>query len=350
MAFFNRFSRNYKDIDQSTKHSLDDFINRSDNKGKCCECLSPSVTFVSITFKCVLCSRCGHAHIDNMPNSVVKSTVYKESWNKQDLKTLKNSGGNRENYKIYNGKNQPFPYDADIDKVEVDKYLRDKYIFGNYMTKVDERYLYNNICSDDDVFEDNSTSKRGSVQHSSFNSKIDNKPDLPSKPRPNTKNFNPSSAVFTGEDQFTSQHNSSSYMAEPQFTSQPKPAVFDGSFDYQPYNNNAYGYIQPDVFEKVREQQVYQQQVMTQPSNQHQEIMNMYSQPGVYQSGVEIGPNNPQYQDILNQQNLIQQQQSHQQQLQQQQLQQQQLQQQQQMMLQQQMFQQNQMNNNNGFY
>lgn len=68
--------------------------------------------------------------------------------------------------------------------------------------------------------------------------------------------------------------------------------------------------------------------------NQQQQIMYMYSQPGVYQSGVEIGPNNPQYQQILNQQQLIQQQQY----------------QQQQMAMQQQMYQQNQQNNNTGFY
>lgn len=340
MSFFNRFNRNYNDIDQSTKYSLDDFINRSDNKGKCCECLSPSVKFISITFKCLLCSRCGNAHIDNMPKSVVKSTVYKESWNRQDFKTLKSSGGNRENYKIYNAKNQPFPYDGDIDKVEVDNYIKEKYIYGSYMNKVKEKLLYNKLCDDDEI-EKSAPTLKSSRSYTNLKNKDKNKPSLPSKPRPDTKNFNPSQAVFTGEDQFNSQSNTYTSMFEPQFTSQPKPAVFDGSFDYQPvYTNNGQSYIQPEAMEKVREQQFYQQQVMNQPSHQHQEIMNMYSQPGVYQSGVEIGPNNPQYQEILNQQQLIQQHQYHQHQMQQQQ----------QMMLQQQMYQQNQLNNSNGFY
>lgn len=328
MSFFSRFNRNHNDIDQSVKNTLLDFINTKNNRGICCECASPSIKFVSITFKCILCSRCGSAHMDNMPRSVVKSTVYNETWDREDFKILKHSGGNRENNNIYNGKHQPFPYDGDIDKLEVDKYIKDKYIYGHYMIDRKEHLLYNSLCKDDDV-----TSDRPSTYHRESSSNVraeyNRKPALPSKPRPNTKSFNPSSSVFTGEDQQITQGNPFSSF-ETQSFSQPKPAIFDGTSDITPYYTETQTYYQPA---QVYEQPMYQQQAMVQPNQQQQQIMYMYSQPGVYQSGVEIGPNNPQYQQILSQQQLIQQQQY-----------------QQQMAMQQQMYQQNQQNNNTGFY
>lgn len=328
MSFFNRFNRNYNDIDQSVKNTLFDFINTKDNRGKCCECASPSIKFVSITFKCILCSRCGNAHMDNMPRSVVKSTVYNETWDREDFKTLKRSGGNRENNNIYNGKHQPFPYDGDIDKLEVDKYIKDKYIYGQYMIDRKEHLLYNNLCKEEDA-----TPTRPSAHNTESSNNVraeyNHKPALPSKPRPDTKNFNPSSSVFTGEDQPNIQGNPFN-SSQTQSFSQPKPAIFDGSSDFTPYYADNSQIYQPA---QVYEQPMYQQKDMMQP-NQQQQIMYMYSQPGVYQSGVEIGPNNPQYQQILNQQQLIQQQQY----------------QQQQMAMQQQMYQQNQQNNNTGFY
>lgn len=332
MSFFNRFNRNYNDLDQSLKNTLFDFINRNDNRGKCCECSSPSIKFVSITFKCILCSRCGNAHMDNMPRSVVKSTVYNETWDREDFKTLKRSGGNRENSNIYNGKNQPFPYDGDIDKLEVDKYIKDKYIYGNYMIDRKEHLLYNSLCKDEDAVS-NRPPLDQRKSSSSVKDDYNRKPALPSKPRPDTKNFNPSSSIFTGEDQYTS-HSNPFNSTEAQYISQPKPAIFDGSSELTPYyTNTAETYYQPAPTAQVYEQPMYQQQNIAQPSPQQQQIMYMYNQPGVYQSGVEIGPNNPQYQEILNQQQLIQQQQY-----------------QQQMMMQQQMYQQNQQNNNTGFY
>lgn len=69
-------------------------------------------------------------------------------------------------------------------------------------------------------------------------------------------------------------------------------------------------------------------QQSVQPQIDKNAIMNLYSKPDQYTTPVEITPNTPQYQQVLQQQQL-QQQQLQQQQLQQQQLQQQQLQQQQ---------------------
>lgn len=304
MGIYSRFSRSRRDDGSRFENALKDFVNRPDNKGKCCECLSPSVKYISISFHCLLCSRCGSVHMSILPESVVKSTQYPDDWTKDDIRALMNSGGNKENRAEYNGQRVAFPYDADIDKLEVEKFIKDKYAYGTYMSGgVQEDLLYRNVCKTENGSYEQKEYRASSTRESSA-------PSLPSKPRPN-KNVQPSSGVFFGEEVGTS----SNYAT-------PKTALFDGTVDLQPYYDQSTGqvYVDQQQYQQYEQQQQQQQQYLAQQQSlqqqtlqnqqalQNQQIMSMYNQPGVYQSGVQIAPNQPQYNAIVQQQTAMQQQ------------------------------------------
>ncbi|KAL6928348.1 hypothetical protein ACO0SA_003086 [Hanseniaspora valbyensis] len=317
MGLYSRFNKKNNNIDARLANTLNEFINRSDNRGKCCECGSPSIKFISITFHCILCSRCGNAHLDILPDSSVKSTQYTDEWSKEDVRAIMKSGGNKQNNSQYNSSDTPFPYDADIDKVEVENFLYDKYIAGKYMLSGPKQHLlYRKICKSgnyDDDYDNSSTNNNSSRNNSNrgYESSSGSRnnsapPSLPSKPRPN-KNAQPVSAVFVGDD------TTSNF-------SEPKPALFDGSVELQPFYDQTTGQVYVDQqqyqqYQQQQQQQIVQQQMQAQQQLQNQQILSAYNQPGVYQSGVEIGPNQPQYNAIVQQQTYLQpQQQSYQQQ------------------------------------
>ncbi|XBW37572.1 hypothetical protein QEN19_003153 [Hanseniaspora menglaensis] len=300
MSLYRRFQSNSRNRDTNLDHTLKDFIYRSDNKGKCCECLSPSIKYISITFHCILCSRCGNGHMDVLPESFVKATEYQDDWTKDDIRSIMKSGGNRENKALYNSAQVPFPYDADFDKLEVETFLRDKYILGKYIKGGRKpELLYGALCRSDENHNLENRNKFQEKRNQSFDKNLSlSAPSLPSKPRPNNQ---PSSAVFVGEE-----------IGSSSLFSQPKTAVFDGSVELHPFYDQSSGqiYVDREQYHKYEQQQ--------QNATQNQQIMSMYNHPGVYQSGVEIGPNQPQYQAIADQQSYLQQQMQNPQYLQQQ--------------------------------
>ncbi|QPG76279.1 hypothetical protein FOA43_003665 [Brettanomyces nanus] len=116
----------------SQESRLLSLLNSPDNRNKCAECGSSYPTWASCNLGVFLCGKCASAHRtlgDDV--SVVKSLTMDE-WSSTELEFME-SMGNRRNHKIWNNRNEPFPYD-DMDKDAVIMFLRNKYVLGDFRT------------------------------------------------------------------------------------------------------------------------------------------------------------------------------------------------------------------------
>lgn len=134
---FNSLSRRSTGNSVSLDSEIKDIVSSPENNNRCGECNNSFPTWCSVNLGCMLCGRCASVHrkILNTRNDAVFSEVKSLSmdrWSGRDIDTLTKLGGNKGNKKFWNPKNEPFPFDGDDDKTQVECFIRDKYVNGKF--------------------------------------------------------------------------------------------------------------------------------------------------------------------------------------------------------------------------
>ena len=351
------------------QEQLKDLINSPATRNRCGECQATFPTWCSINLGVFLCGRCASVHrklLTGRSDEVYSNlkSVSLDRWTRQDLEEVGRLGGNRGNEETWNPKKEPFPFDGDDDKTQVERYIREKYILGKYRYSEvrpedfgardsgrSERYeggrseRYGSGRSDSYRRESASASssrdsyrrESGSASSRRENSSSTSRPapatasDLTLPPRRPAATTRP--AVFDGTATMT-QAATSAAPVQAQTTGlvqqyyDPNTGVV--YMDQQQYAATMQQQQQLAMQQQVamqqqaamQQQQALQQQAMQQQAMQQQQqanknaLMGLYARPDLYTSPVEITPSNPLYAQMTQQQ---QQQQQMQQQMQQQQ-------------------------------
>ncbi|CAH01817.1 Gts1p [Kluyveromyces lactis] len=351
---------------ESVEHDLKFLLNAGENSNKCGECGTPFPTYCSVNLGVFLCGRCASVHRkvlgsrEDGATSIVKSLSL-DRWSKRDVQTVADLGGNKHNSSFWNPKKEPFPFDGDEDRTAVEMFIRDKYLKGKFRhtaVKVEDFNLEDD-SSQLDYKSSRPSSASGSRRNRSASSassrprsREGDRPPLPKRPDnkvqeavfdgtsepslPSTASAEPRPAVFDGVQQYYDPTTGQIYVDQNSYAAMQQAQVQALAQQVQPQFTQQ---VQPQFTQQVQPQftqqlqpqftQQVQPQFTAQPSIDKNTLLSLYQRPDLYSSAVEIKPDNPQYQQILN----LQKQQQDQQQQQQQLLQQQQLQQQQQQQL-----------------
>lgn len=257
-------------VSDSYQRELNRFLDSSENHNKCGECGLPNPTWCSTTYNLFLCTRCATVHkkiLNHDPDLSIIKSIKLDYWTNDELNKFINSGGNAYNKRFWNPKDI-----KNFDDANWENFLRDKYILKKFRYE-QERTERNRISSrlggtnkllTGRMAKDYELSKYSrqlrSLKDMGFND-VDNNvealnicngninktiniltsnersasaeplpPSLPSRPQISTE---PKPAIFDGSSPFASDDTSSSIRQNG-----PKPAVFDGSAIFQPQWND----------------------------------------------------------------------------------------------------------------
>ena len=250
-------------------------------------------------------------------------------------------GGNRGNEETWNPRKEPFPFDADDDKTQVERYIREKYILG--------KYRFSEVLPEDFGAESRPTSRANSRstmhseeydygRHSSNGSRrereraasVSSRRDvapatasdlaMPSRratisSRPATTAApnvatplptpapGPSAAAIQAQatglvQQYYDPNTGVVYMDQQQYAStlQQQQAMQQQALQQQAMQQQAMQ--QQALQQQALQQQALQQQAMLQQAQQQANknaIMGLYARPDMYTTPVEITPTNPLY-------------------------------------------------------
>jgi hypothetical protein len=112
------------------ERTLIELMNDRVNGNKCGECSATFPTWASVNLGVFLCGRCASLHRKlGEEVSIVKSLTL-DKWSQSDLDSVGRIGNKRAK-KIWNPKNEPFPFDDD-DKEELFQFVRNKYVLGKF--------------------------------------------------------------------------------------------------------------------------------------------------------------------------------------------------------------------------
>ncbi|KAG0667802.1 SPARC- modular calcium-binding protein 2 [Maudiozyma exigua] len=342
----------------NVQESLKDIINSSDNRNRCGECQATFPTWCSINLGIFLCGRCASVHrklLTNRSDEVYSNlkSVSLDRWTSKDLNELRRLGGNKGNSQFWNPKGEPFPFDGDDDKSQVEMFIRDKYINGRFKYEPvrpedfgNVPHRHNSNSSRNDRSGDRSDSNK-SHYHSRPSSRTNSREGYSNSNSNDTRN-----ETFNSTTTVSAERNPQLPKRRPTVVG-GRPAVFDGTSDMatqqaqaqiqaqvtgipQQYLDPATGIIYVDQQQQAAIQQqalaqqqqqaviqqkaIAQQQAMAQQQQQaaiqqqvqKNSIMNLYQRPDLYTTPVEITNTHPLYNQMTAQQ--LQQQQQQQQQ------------------------------------
>lgn len=322
--------------DSNVQNELKDLINVPENRNRCGECQASFPTWCSTNLGVFLCGRCASVHrklLTTRSDEVFSNlkSLSLDRWSRHDIDDVLQLGGNKGNADFWNPKKEPFPFDGDEDKTQVEKYIRDKYILGKFRYNEVEpgdflKYSggsnarersYNADDSENSGYDSgNSYSRKQRSRGSTFSSSSsrgndtnsrnkneredDNNSRQPSLPkrRPNTAGSR--EAVFDGTADLTQQV-------------QPQANAIQTTGMVQQYYDPATGMIYVDqqqymgALQQQQQQQMALQQQLTmqqqmqnaaiqqQQQTNKNAIMGLYQRPDLYTSPVEITPTHPLY-------------------------------------------------------
>ncbi|SCU87739.1 LAMI_0D07294g1_1 [Lachancea mirantina] len=123
---------------KAIERELKNIINAPQNANRCGECGAAFPTWCSLNLGVLLCGRCASVHrkiVGERGNGRVYSEVKSlslDKWTVDEVEELDESGGNKKNKTVWNSANEPFPFDGDEDRSQVEKFIRDKYVLAKF--------------------------------------------------------------------------------------------------------------------------------------------------------------------------------------------------------------------------